>query len=240
MCSVLFRLTVLTSFDSLTIRTELDFKSEYLFRMCSVVTNLVTSLEFQPIRCATTLFHFGRKRNVYVATRIILLSSTAESSATSGYVVAPDRSGKIEAWASRKAERAKKRPSLFPTVILIKAACKYEPFQHLYTFFPYFKLFFHSILVFSSYGNSFDLLFMSLFEAREQPLWSPFPADRTCNFSVERWKKRGPWRTKWTENCLFPARVGIFPFINNMIKVLFPNYTLIWRVNSYVSHQGTV
>ena len=31
---------------SLTIRTELDFKSEYLFCMCSVVTNLVTSLEF--------------------------------------------------------------------------------------------------------------------------------------------------------------------------------------------------
>ena len=61
--------------------------------MCSVVTNLVTSLEFQPIRCATTLFHFGRTRNVYVATRIILLSSTAESSATSGYVVAPELSG---------------------------------------------------------------------------------------------------------------------------------------------------
>ena len=32
--------------NSLTIRKELDFKSEYLFRMCSVVTNLVTSLEF--------------------------------------------------------------------------------------------------------------------------------------------------------------------------------------------------
>ena len=47
--------------------------------MCSVVTNLVTSLEFQPIRCATTLFHFGRTRYVYVATRIILLSSTLNS-----------------------------------------------------------------------------------------------------------------------------------------------------------------
>ena len=64
--------------------------------MCSVVTNLVTSLEFQPIRCATTLFHFGRTRNVYVATRIILLSSIAESSATSGYVVATERPGQSE------------------------------------------------------------------------------------------------------------------------------------------------
>ena len=90
-------MTVLTSFNSLTFRTELDFKSEYLFRMCSVVTNLVTSLEFQPIRCATMLFHFGRTRNVYVATRIILLGSTAESSATSVYVVATERSGQSEA-----------------------------------------------------------------------------------------------------------------------------------------------
>ena len=46
--------------------------------MCSVVTNLVTSLESQPIRYATTLSHLRRTRDVYVATRIILLSSTAE------------------------------------------------------------------------------------------------------------------------------------------------------------------
>ena len=96
-CAVIFKLTVITSFNSLTIRTELDFKSEYLFRMCSVVTILVTSLEFQPIRCATTMFHFGGTRNVYAATRIVLLSSTAESSATSGYVVATEGSGQREA-----------------------------------------------------------------------------------------------------------------------------------------------
>ena len=128
LCSNLFRLTVVTSFNSLTIRTELDTKSQYLFRMCSVVTNLVTSLKFQPIRCATTLFHFGRTRNVYVATRIILLSSTAESSATSGYVVATERSGQSEDWAGRNVERARKRPSSFPTVDLIDAACKHELF----------------------------------------------------------------------------------------------------------------
>ena len=93
----LFRLTIVIGFNSLTIRTELDFKSEYLFRMCSVVTNLVTSIEFQPIRSATMLLHFGRTWNVYVATRIIPLSSSAESSATSGYVVATERSGQNEA-----------------------------------------------------------------------------------------------------------------------------------------------
>ena len=65
--------------------------------MCSIVTNLVTSLEFRPIRCATTLFHFGRPQDAYVATRIILLSSTAEGSDTSGYVAATERSVQSEA-----------------------------------------------------------------------------------------------------------------------------------------------
>ena len=53
------------------------------------------------------MFHFGRTRNVYVATRIFFLSSTAEGSATSGYVAATERSGQSEAWASRNAERAR-------------------------------------------------------------------------------------------------------------------------------------
>ena len=53
------------------IDTEGDFKCDNLFRMCFVETNLVTSGEFQPIRCTTMLCHFGRTRNVYVATRFI-------------------------------------------------------------------------------------------------------------------------------------------------------------------------
>ena len=55
--------------------------------------------------------HLGRTRNGYVATRFILLSSTAESSATSGYVVVPERFGQSEARASRNVERTKKKPS---------------------------------------------------------------------------------------------------------------------------------
>ena len=53
------------------------------------------------------LFHFGRTRSVYVATRIILLSRTAKGSATSGYVAAVEHSGQSEAWAGRNVERAK-------------------------------------------------------------------------------------------------------------------------------------
>ena len=68
-----------------------------LLRTRYVATDLVTSQNFQPIRCTFALFHFVRPRDVYVATGIILLSSTAESSATSGYVVAKERSGQSEA-----------------------------------------------------------------------------------------------------------------------------------------------
>ena len=38
----------------------------------------------------------------------------------------------------------------------------------------------------------------------------------------------------------FPPDSASFPLINNMIKVLFPICTLIWRVNNYVSRQGKV
>ena len=68
-----------------------------LLRTRSVATDLVTSQKFQPIRCAFTLFHFRRTRDVYVATRIILFSRIADGSATSGYVVATKRSGESEA-----------------------------------------------------------------------------------------------------------------------------------------------
>ena len=87
-----------------------------LLRTRYVATDQVTLQNFQPIRCAFTLFYFGRTRDVYVATRILLLSSTAESSATTGYVVATERSSQSEAWASKNVERARKKPSFVQKV----------------------------------------------------------------------------------------------------------------------------
>ena len=89
--------------------------------MCSVATNLVTLKEFRPIRCATTLCHFGRTRNGYVATHFILPSSTAVSSATSRYVVVPERFGQNEKPASGNKELARKKPSLVQKDDLIEA-----------------------------------------------------------------------------------------------------------------------
>ena len=160
--------------------------------MCSAVTNLVTSLEFQPIHCATTPFHLERTRNVYVATRIILLSSTAESSATSGYVSTTERSGQSEAWASRNVERAKKKPSFVPNSGLIDAPCNRNLFSIINFIFSYFKLFLLFILAFFPCMEIF-LIFVYVFifcvGAGITTLMSI--CDRSDPyFSVERWKKR--------------------------------------------------
>ena len=60
------------------------------------------------------LCHFARTRNVNVATRFILLGSTAESSATSGYVVIPEHFLQNEEPASINEEWTKKKPSFVP------------------------------------------------------------------------------------------------------------------------------
>ena len=62
------------------------------------------------------LRQFGRTRNVYVATRIIVLSSTAESSATNGYVAVLEHFLQNEESSRINEERTKKKPSLVPKV----------------------------------------------------------------------------------------------------------------------------
>ena len=96
--------------------TERDFESEYLFRMCSTVTELATSPEVRPIRPATMLCHFAWTRKGYVATRFILFSCTAESSATSGYAVVTERFSQSEARASKKAKRTRKNFSFVHSI----------------------------------------------------------------------------------------------------------------------------
>ena len=87
-----------------------------LLRTRSVATDLVTSQKFQPIRYAFMLCQFGRTRNVFVAIRIILLSSTAESSARSGYVAVPEHFLRKEETSVNNGERTKKKPIFVPKV----------------------------------------------------------------------------------------------------------------------------
>ena len=67
------------------------------------------------------LCHFGQKRNGYEATYFFILSSTASSSATSGYVLVPEHFGQNEEPAGSNEERTKKKPSFNPKVDLIDA-----------------------------------------------------------------------------------------------------------------------
>ena len=67
------------------------------------------------------LCHFGENRNGYAATYFILLSSTAASSATSGYVVVPEHFGQNGEPACSNDERIRKKPSFVPKKDLIAA-----------------------------------------------------------------------------------------------------------------------
>ena len=118
------------------------------------------------------LFHFGRTRNVYVATSIILFSSIKESSATSDYVyvAATDAPAKLRCELVEMCTGLRYRPSLFQTVVLNDVACNHESFSFINFIFPCFKLFSQLYYGFYSlYGNIFELLFMFLFivSARE-------------------------------------------------------------------------
>ena len=81
--------------------------------MCSVATNLVTSLDFNPIRCATMLCHFGQTQSRYVAIPFIFRGSTATSSITGYYVAVPESFGQNEEPAAGNKKWAKKSLGLF-------------------------------------------------------------------------------------------------------------------------------
>ena len=133
--------------------------------------------------------------------------------------------------------------NLFQTVVLIDAACNHESFYIIKLIFPYFKLFFQVLYsIYSPYGNIFDLLFMFLF----------IVSARSNHFDVH-FRRIGPYfflskdgkdpvreGRNGRRGLYFPPESASFPLINNMIKVLFPTCTLIWRVNNYVSRQGKV
>ena len=71
------------------------------------------------------LCQFGHTRNVAIldiaTSNFILLSSTAASSATSGYVVVLEHFGQNEEAAGRNEKRTSKKPSFVPKVDVIDA-----------------------------------------------------------------------------------------------------------------------
>ena len=64
------------------------------------------------------LCHLGKMRNGYVATYFNLLSSTAASSATGGYLIVLEPFGENEELAGSNGERNRKKPNFSPKVDL--------------------------------------------------------------------------------------------------------------------------
>ena len=93
---------------------ERDFRNQYSIRTCSVTTILVTSIEFNPIRCSTTLCHFDHTRNGSVANFFVLLSSTSTSSATGGYILFRN------ACAKKRNQLVKMRNGLGTSLVLVQ------------------------------------------------------------------------------------------------------------------------
>ena len=98
----------------MTTFTALEFESEYLCRTCSVATNLVKSLAFNPTHSATMLCHFEQTRKGSVAIHSVLRGSTATSSATGDYVAVQERFGQNEDPAGSNEERTRKKLSFVP------------------------------------------------------------------------------------------------------------------------------
>ena len=139
----------------MTANIELDLKSEYLLRTRSFAKNLVASLGINSIRCATMLFHFGQSWNGSVAINSILLSSTATSGRTGGYVVVPDGFGPNEEPASSQEERISKKPSFVPRSEFNRCsdfACKFLTSFYVFSFFCVKNFLMYSMIFFPIVG----------------------------------------------------------------------------------------
>ena len=130
-------------------------RSEDLFRTRSVVTDLLTLLKFQPIRCAFMLCNFGQTRNDYVATSCILLSSTAASSATCAIVDVLELLVQNVEPAGGNKERTRKKPNFVPKVVLTEKYFSKPVITILYDCFSAFCLSLVHFSILSSHGKSF-------------------------------------------------------------------------------------
>ena len=106
----------------MTAKKQLDFKSENFFPKFSVTTNLVTSVKFNPIHCATIICHFGLTWKGSEANLFILLSRTVTNSAKGGYVVVLEHFAQNDELPRRKENDPRASLNLIPKSYLINAA----------------------------------------------------------------------------------------------------------------------
>ena len=107
---------------------------------------------------------------------------------------------------------------LLPTVDLINAIWKHMNRWNLSFDYMYFIL-----CIFLIFGATFSnfrlwkiflifcLCYYLLCRRKKNHFDVHFWRIRPVLFPVERWKRWGLWKKKWTERCFLPAIVGIFP-----------------------------
>ena len=91
-----------------------------------------------------------------MATRFVLLSSTAERSATSGHVAVPEHFLQNDEPTVNNVERARKKPSFVPKTEINQ--CNSITKHVIMIFYDYFSVFYLILVHFSilsSYGKSF-------------------------------------------------------------------------------------
>ena len=166
-----------------------------MFRACSVATSLVTSLNFNPIHCPTSLRQFGQLRNGCVVTHFINFSSTTTISVTSEYVSVPGCIGQNEEPASRNDKQAMNNPSSTPKAHLNEVqydrmyiwACKYEFLVKLLFILMNIINFFHLGKILWYFFSYYCLLCRRGNKHFNVHFWEIRPH----TFSVERWKSVG-------------------------------------------------
>ena len=122
-------------------------------------------------------------------------------------------------------------------MVLFNAACNHESFETTNLIFPYFRLFSDCIIIFIPCMEMtliFCLCYYLLcrrgnnhFDVHFRRIGPYFFLSKDGKDAVR--EGRNGWKGVY-----FPPESASFSLINNMIKVLFPICTLIWRVNNYV------
>ena len=212
----------------MTVIIERDYRSEYLFNTRSVVTNMVTSLEFNPIRCATTLCHFGQTWIASVVNHSFLRCSVATSKATGNYVAVLEQFSQNEDTTSSIKERTRGKPTFVrkskfnrcseitcksPTCINdFRSKCFIfiiDVFNNYFLLWENYSiscLYCFLLFFYGSWADKhFDVLFLPI-----RPVLFPSKDGKEAAYE---------WRDGW-KGVLFPTTSAFF-FVKFMNKVLF-------------------
>ena len=157
------------------------------------------------------LCQFGQTRNGSEATHLIVLSSTAKSSATGDYVAVPERFGQNDEPASRNKEQArnklssvqKHKKTTHSEVMYICNMYSYISINNLFNFFEFVNLF----LLWSTFWSCI-LYFYLLCRRKKKRFDVHFWRIRPVQFPSKDRKDAAFEERKWWEGVFFPPELA--------------------------------